>query len=92
MPDSPDHARFLRLYAEHEVALHAFVRSVLPSRQESSEVMQEVIVVLWKKFKSAREFVRGPTRWRATRCSRICTGEPARCPWAGRRSAACPSM
>ncbi|WP_395736697.1 sigma-70 family RNA polymerase sigma factor [Prosthecobacter sp.] len=52
----PQHDQFLRLYAEHEVALHTFVRSLLPTRQEASEVMQEVIVALWQGFASAEEF------------------------------------
>ena len=55
-PDQPQHDQFLRLYAEHEVALHTFVRSLLPTRQEASEVMQEVIVALWQGFNSAEEF------------------------------------
>ena len=55
-PDHPSHDQFLRLYAEHEVALHTFVRSMLPTREEASEVMQEVIVILWQKFSTVAEF------------------------------------
>lgn len=55
-PDHPSHDQFLRLYAENEVALHTFVRSLLPTRQEASEVMQEVIVALWQGFGEAAEF------------------------------------
>lgn len=54
--DSPQHEKFLRLYAEHEAALHTLVRSMLPSREEASEVLQDVIVVLWQKFASAEDF------------------------------------
>ena len=54
--EPPQHDQFLRLYAEHEVALHTFVRSLLPTRQEASEVMQEVIVALWQGFDSAEQF------------------------------------
>ena len=52
MPDLNDqhHDQFLRLFAEHEPALRTFVRSLLPSRVDASEVMQEVAVVLWQKF------------------------------------------
>ena len=52
MPDLNDqhHDQFLRLFAEHEPALRTFVRSLLPSRGDASEVMQEVAVVLWQKF------------------------------------------
>ncbi|MEZ0267929.1 MAG: hypothetical protein ACAI43_24650 [Phycisphaerae bacterium] len=40
-PSTPDasHAAFLRLYAEREGALQTFVRSLLGSREEASEVM-----------------------------------------------------
>ena len=44
------HDRFLRLFAEHEPAVRTFVRSLTPTRMDASEVMQEVAVVLWKKF------------------------------------------
>lgn len=54
--DHPQHDRFLRMYAENELALHTFVRSLLPTRQEASEVMQEVIVALWQGFSSAQDF------------------------------------
>ena len=44
------HDRFLRLFAEHEPSVRTFVRSLTPNRMDASEVMQEVAVVLWKKF------------------------------------------
>jgi RNA polymerase sigma-70 factor (ECF subfamily) len=50
------HAQFLRHYAESEVALHTFVRSLVPTRQMASEVMQDVILVLWEKFEAAADF------------------------------------
>jgi hypothetical protein len=57
----PSYADFLRLYAEHEDALHVFVRSMLSGRdalhvfvrsmlsgrEEADEVMQQVVIVLW---------------------------------------------
>ena len=55
-PEHPPHDQFLRLYAEHEVALHTFVRSMLPTREEALEVMQEVIVILWQKFSLVDDF------------------------------------
>jgi RNA polymerase sigma-70 factor, ECF subfamily len=55
-PLDPQHDQFLRLYAEQEQALHGYVRSMLPDRQEASEVMQEVIVTLWEKFEEADDF------------------------------------
>ena len=50
------HAEFLRHYAGSEVALHTFVRSLVPTRQMASEVMQDVILVLWEKFEGAQDF------------------------------------
>lgn len=55
-PLDPSHTDFLRLYAEHEAALHLFVRSMLPCREEADEVMQQIVVVLWSKFSTALDF------------------------------------
>ncbi len=49
-PDDQHHAKFLRLFAEHEAALHTLLRAMLPSREDASEALQETIVVLWQKF------------------------------------------
>lgn len=57
-PLDPQHTQFLRLYAEQEQALHGYVRSMLPDRHETSEVMQEVIVTLWEKYEGAVDFKR----------------------------------
>lgn len=54
--DSSQHDRFLRLIAEHQAGLHNFIRSMLPNREEASEVLQDVIVVLWQKFDTAEDF------------------------------------
>ena len=48
--DREQHDQFLRLFLEHEEALRLFVRSLLFNREESREVMQEVAIVLWRKF------------------------------------------
>ena len=53
---SPEQAEFLRLYSANEAPLRAFVRSMLPSRQEADEVMQEVVIALWRHFKTADAF------------------------------------
>src|SRR5690349_10129416 len=52
MPNLDDHHhdQFLRLFSEHEPALRAFARLLLPSRDEVPAVMQEVAVTLWQKF------------------------------------------
>jgi RNA polymerase sigma-70 factor (ECF subfamily) len=44
------HDLFLRLYVEHEEALHGFVRTLVPTRDDAREVMQEVAVVAWRRF------------------------------------------
>jgi RNA polymerase sigma-70 factor (ECF subfamily) len=54
-PD-PNHLAFLRHYAEHEGALQTFVRSLVGSREQAAEVMQEVVVVLWQKYDRVDEF------------------------------------
>jgi RNA polymerase sigma-70 factor, ECF subfamily len=46
---------FLRLFAANQEAIHLFVRKLVPSRQDADEVMQEIAVVLWKKFSPACE-------------------------------------
>ena len=61
MPSTPQlhDDQFLRLYTEHEPSLRGFVRSLVPTREDAREVMQEVAVVLWRKFgelASAAEF------------------------------------
>ena len=53
------HRQFLRLFAANEAAVHGFVRSLVPRREDAAEVMQEVAVVLWEKFDefdSSRDF------------------------------------
>jgi RNA polymerase sigma-70 factor (ECF subfamily) len=44
------HDLFLRLYVEHEESLRGFVRSLVPTLEDSREVMQDVAAVLWRKF------------------------------------------
>jgi RNA polymerase sigma-70 factor (ECF subfamily) len=44
------HDRFLRLFAEHETALRAFIRSMVPMPSDAAEIMQDAAVVLWRKF------------------------------------------
>lgn len=52
MLDEPRHDQFLRLFSANEPAIRGFVRSLLPTREDAREVMQEVAVVLWRKFAS----------------------------------------
>lgn len=48
--------QFLRLLAEHQAGLHTFIRAMLPTREDASAVLQDVLVVLWQKFDSAQDF------------------------------------
>lgn len=50
--ESELHCRFLRLFTTNEVAVRAFVRRLVPARADADDVMQEVSIVLWKKFGS----------------------------------------
>ena len=48
--DQDNHNEFLRLYIDNEEALKGFVRSLVPTREDAREVMQETAAVLWRKF------------------------------------------
>jgi RNA polymerase sigma-70 factor (ECF subfamily) len=44
------HTRFLRLFTTNELAIRAYVRRLVPTRSDADDVMQDVSVVLWRKF------------------------------------------
>ena len=44
------HEQFLRLYTANEPAIRAFVRRLVPTRADAADVIQEVALVLWRKF------------------------------------------
>lgn len=53
MPDTDNndhHRQFLRHFTTHEPAVRAFVRRLVPSRADADDILQEVSIVLWKKF------------------------------------------
>lgn len=54
-PEDDRHSQFLRLYVAHEEALLGFVRTLVPSREDAREVMQEVAVVLWQRFEELHD-------------------------------------
>ena len=56
------HDHFLRLFVGLEESLRVFVRSLLFTHEEEREVMQEVAVVLWRKFDPAMDEA-AFTRW-----------------------------
>lgn len=49
--ENPDYEQFVRLFAKHERAVRGLVRSMLPSLQDVDDVMQDVGLVCWRKFK-----------------------------------------
>ena len=53
--DQDNHDQFLRFYIESEEALLGFVRSLVPTREDAREVMQQTAAVLWRKFKELDE-------------------------------------
>src|SRR5262245_32425055 len=49
-PDNPRHAEFMRLFLSCEPRLFAFIRSLVFSRADADDVLQETALVLWEKF------------------------------------------
>jgi RNA polymerase sigma-70 factor (ECF subfamily) len=45
---------FLRAFTTHEPAVRAFVRRLVPSRNDADDILQEVSIVLWEKFDEFR--------------------------------------
>lgn len=56
------HDRFMQLFLENEEALRGFLRSLVPTRQDAQELMQEVASVLWRKFEQL-ESMQDFRRW-----------------------------
>ena len=42
--------RFLSLFTANESSIHAYVRRLVYRREDASDVMQKIAIVLWKKF------------------------------------------
>ena len=49
------HERFLTQFTLNEPAIRAFVRRLVPTRQDAADVMQGVALVLWRKFEELKE-------------------------------------
>ena len=45
-----NHRAFVRLFARHDPALRAFVRSLVPTLNDADEIMQQVTITAWEKF------------------------------------------
>ena len=49
------HEHFLTLFTVNEPAIRAFVRRLVPTRQDAADVMQDVALVLWRKFRELED-------------------------------------
>jgi len=52
MADALDdrHENFLRLFTASDAALRAYVRTLVSTRDDAAEIMQDISLVLWRKF------------------------------------------
>ncbi len=53
LPSESDDARyesFVALFAHYEPDLRRFIRSLLPTRTDADEVLQQTAIVIWRKF------------------------------------------
>ena len=51
----------MQLFAQHQRSIHAYIYSLVPSRVDADDVMQETSLVLWRKwgeFDPSRDFIR----------------------------------
>lgn len=56
------HEIFLTLFTANEAAIRAFVRRMVPTRQDTADVMQGIALVLWRKFHELEDR-KGFRRW-----------------------------
>lgn len=54
MDESSDqrHESFLRLFTANDAALRSYVRTLVATRDDAAEIMQDISLVLWRKFES----------------------------------------
>ena len=48
--DDDKQNRFLGLYTTHESSIHGYVRRLVYRKEDASDVMQKIAIILWKKF------------------------------------------
>ncbi|MEM9411522.1 MAG: sigma factor, partial [Planctomycetota bacterium] len=53
--ENSDNSEFVRLVAIHDRTIRGYVRSLLPQSEYVDDVMQEVLVIAWKKFSDLRD-------------------------------------
>ena len=49
-PEEEKNHRFLNLFTANESSIHAYVRRLVYRREDASDVMQKIAIILWKKF------------------------------------------
>jgi RNA polymerase sigma-70 factor, ECF subfamily len=62
MPDADRHEEFMRLFLANEARVFAYIRSLMVGADDAQDVLQDVAVLLWRKFD---EFAPGTSfdRW-----------------------------
>jgi RNA polymerase sigma-70 factor (ECF subfamily) len=48
--DGPDHEAYMRLWVRHQSQVYAYIRALVYCRGDAEDILQEVAVVLWRKF------------------------------------------
>ena len=48
--DLPDHESFMRLWVRHQSRVYAYIRALVFRRADAEDILQEVAIVLWRKF------------------------------------------
>ena len=49
------HTCFLRLFTANEASIHAYVRRLVYRKEDASDIMQKIAIVLWKKFDQLKQ-------------------------------------
>ena len=49
-PEEEKNHQFLNLFTANESSIHAYVRRLVYRREDASDVMQKIAIILWKKF------------------------------------------
>ena len=53
--ESRSHELFLMLFTANEPAIRAYVRRLVPTREDAGDVMQGIALVLWRKFEELQD-------------------------------------
>lgn len=48
--EPPPSTLFVQLFAKHQSALHSFIGSLVPTKADADDVLQETSLALWKKW------------------------------------------